>query len=197
MSACIPTYMLASSLIGEGMNWWQAVLTITLGNTIVLIPMILNAHAGTRYGISFPVYCRASFGIRGANIPAVLRALVACGWFGIQTWIGGEAIYKITAIFIPSIADLAPHVPRPINLAQFGCFLIFWAINMLVIYKGIESIRILLNIKAPLLIILGLILLGWAYGPPTASGPCSRNLQRIRSRPAQGRPILAFFRAAH
>src|SRR4051794_40599087 len=102
MSACIPTYMLASSLIAEGMNWWQAILTITLGNTIVLVPMVLNAHAGTKYGIPFPVYCRASFGIRGANVPAMLRALVACGWFGIQTWIGGEAIYKIVTIYRPA-----------------------------------------------------------------------------------------------
>src|SRR5678815_5609915 len=104
MSACIPTYMLASSLIGEGMNWWQAILTIFLGNVIVLIPMVLNAHAGTLYGIPFPVYCRASFGTRGANVPALLRALVACGWFGIQTWIGGSAIYKILAVFVPSVA---------------------------------------------------------------------------------------------
>jgi NCS1 family nucleobase:cation symporter-1 len=91
MSACIPTYMLASSLIGGGMNWWQAVLTIFLGNVIVLVPMVLNAHAGTKYGIPFPVYCRASFGTLGANVPAILRALVACGWFGIQAWIGGNA----------------------------------------------------------------------------------------------------------
>ena len=91
MSACIPTYMLASSLIGGGMNWWQAVLTIFLGNLIVLVPMVLNAHAGTKYGIPFPVYCRASFGTLGANVPAILRALVACGWFGIQAWIGGDA----------------------------------------------------------------------------------------------------------
>jgi len=101
MSACIPTYMLASSLIAGGMNWWQAVLTIFLGNVIVLIPMVLNAHAGTKYGIPFPVYCRASFGTLGANIPALLRALVACGWFGIQAWIGGDAIYKILAVFVP------------------------------------------------------------------------------------------------
>src|SRR4051812_16394711 len=98
MSACIPTYMLASSLISGGMNWWEAVLTIFLANVIVLIPMILNAHAGTRYGIPFPVYCRAAFGTVGANVPAVLRALVACGWFGIQTWIGGAAIYKICVV---------------------------------------------------------------------------------------------------
>src|SRR5262245_37410629 len=100
MSACIPTYMLASSLIDGGMNWWQAVLTIFLGNLIVLIPMVLNAHAGTKYGIPFPVYCRASFGLLGANVPAMLRALVACGWFGIQTCIGGWADSKILAIFI-------------------------------------------------------------------------------------------------
>src|SRR5881392_692548 len=105
MSACIPTYMLASSLIGGGMNWWQAIFTIFLGNLIVVIPMILNAHAGTRYGIPFPVFCRASFGTRGANIPALMRAFVACGWFGIQTWIGGNAIYKITSIFAPSLAQ--------------------------------------------------------------------------------------------
>src|SRR5919107_111702 len=92
MSACIPTYMLASSLIDGGMNWWQAILTIFLGNTIVLIPMILNGRAGATYGIPFPVFARASFGTAGANIPAILRAIVACGWFGIQTWIGGAAI---------------------------------------------------------------------------------------------------------
>src|SRR3712207_533937 len=94
MSACIPTYMLASSLIGGGMNWSQAILTIFLGNLIVVIPMVLNAHAGTRYGIPFPVFCRASFGTLGANVPALLRAFVACGWFGIQTWIGGAAVYR-------------------------------------------------------------------------------------------------------
>src|SRR5678809_1669624 len=105
MSLCIPTYMLASSLIGGGMNWWQAILTIFLGNLIVVIPMILNAHAGTMYGIPFPVFCRASFGIVGANIPALLRALVACGWFGIQAWIGGSAIYKIACVFWPDLGE--------------------------------------------------------------------------------------------
>jgi NCS1 family nucleobase:cation symporter-1 len=163
MSACVPTYMLASGMIDSGMNWWQAVLTIFLGNLIVLVPMVLNAHAGTKYGIPFPVYCRASFGILGANVPALLRALVACGWFGIQTWIGGWAIYKILAEFIPSWGTLEALPVIGINAAQLGCFLFFWAINMWVVYKGIESIRMLLNIKAPLLIALGLALLAWAY----------------------------------
>src|SRR5437870_630589 len=118
MSLCIPTYMLASSLIDGGMNWWQAVLTIFLGNTVVLIPMVLNAHAGTRYGIPFPVYCRASFGILGANVPALLRALVACGWFGIQTWIGGEAIYQILVMYLPSWRELPVIEGLDINAAQ-------------------------------------------------------------------------------
>ena len=171
LSACIPTYMLASSLIAEGMNWWQAVSTIFLGNTIVLIPMVLNAHAGTKYGIPFPVYCRASFGILGANVPALLRAFVACGWFGIQTWIGGWAIYQILAIFFPDWKEL-PMIPGlDINAAQLACFLVFWAINIAVIYRGIESIRFLLNIKAPLLILLGLALLGWAYQEAGGFGP--------------------------
>src|SRR4051812_1601094 len=123
MSACIPTYMLASGLIGSGMNWSQAVLTIFLGNVIVVIPMILNAHAGTRYGIPFPVFCRASFGVKGANVPAVLRALVACGWFGIQTWIGGDAIYKILGVFAPSMLGGAPLPVLHITAMQFTCFL--------------------------------------------------------------------------
>jgi NCS1 family nucleobase:cation symporter-1 len=195
MCACIPTYMIASSLIAEGMNWWQAVLTITLGNTIVLIPMILNAHAGTRYGISFPVYCRASFGLRGANIPAMLRALVACGWFGIQTWIGGEAIYKIASVFFPSLATW-PNTFLKINLAQFACFMLFWAINMFVIYKGIESIRILLNIKAPLLIVLGLLLLAWAYSNAHGFGPMLSQPSAFEAGGAKEGKFWPFFFAA-
>jgi NCS1 family nucleobase:cation symporter-1 len=170
MSACIPTYMLASSLIDGGMNWWQAVLTVFLGNVVVLIPMVLNAHAGTRYGIPFPVYCRASFGVLGANVPALLRALVACGWFGIQSWIGGAAIYTILAVFLPGWSEL-PKAYFGLNVAQLGCFFAFWAINVLVIYLGIDSIRLLLNIKAPLLIALGLLLLGWAYQSAHGFGP--------------------------
>ncbi len=178
MAACIPTYMLASSLIGGGMNWWQAVLTIFLGNVIVLVPMILNAHAGTKYGIPFPVYCRAAFGTRGANIPALMRAFVACGWFGIQTWIGGNAIFKILAIFMPSLAAGHPLPLLGISLAQFVCFLFFWAVNVWVIHRGIETIRHLLNIKAPLLIALGLLLLWWAYREAGGFGP-------ILSQPSQ------------
>lgn len=171
MAACVPTYMLASSLIEGGMNWWQAILTVFLGNAIVLVPMVLNAHAGTKYGIPFPVFCRASFGTNGANIPALMRAVVACGWFGIQTWIGGMAIFKITAVFFPSINDPAAHQFLGISSAQFGCFLFFWIINMIVVIRGIDSIRLLLQIKAPLLIVLGLLLLAWAYRAAGGFGP--------------------------
>src|SRR5471032_350819 len=171
MSACIPTYMLASSLIGGGMNWWEAILTIFLGNLIVVVPMILNAHAGTKYGIPFPVLCRASFGTTGANIPALLRAFVACGWFGIQAWIGGNAIYKILAVFWPSLAGGSTDNFLGITGAQFLCFLFFWGINMWVIWRGIDTIRVLLNIKAPLLIALGLLLLYWAYRNAGGFGP--------------------------
>jgi NCS1 family nucleobase:cation symporter-1 len=170
MSACVPTYMLASSLVGGGMNWWEAILTIFLGNTIVLVPILLNAHAGTRYGIPFPVLCRASFGTRGANIPAMLRALVACGWFGIQSWIGGDAICRILAVFFPAFGA-GPQNALGITLPQFACFMAFWGINMWVVFKGIDSIRILLNIKAPLLMALGLVFLVWAYRGAGGFGP--------------------------
>ncbi|QEG35077.1 NCS1 family nucleobase:cation symporter-1 [Bythopirellula goksoeyrii] len=170
MAACVPTYMLASGMIDEGMNWWQAIITIFLGNVIVLVPMILNAHAGTKYGIPFPVYCRPSFGILGANVPALLRALVACGWFGIQAWIGGAAIYQIIVSFVPAWSSLENLPFIDINLAEVACFMFFWAINMWVIYMGVESIRVLLNIKAPLLIGLGLALLAWAYDEANGFG---------------------------
>jgi NCS1 family nucleobase:cation symporter-1 len=195
MSACVTTYTLASSMIDGGMNWWQAVLTIFLANTIVLIPMVLNAHAGTRYGIPFPVYCRASFGIRGANIPALLRALVACGWFGIQTWIGGAAIYAILGVMFPSLLKIKPTI-LSINEPQFACFLFFWAINMAVVHAGINSIRILLNIKAPLLIALGLALLAWAGVQAGGFGPMlSQPSQFVEGGPKAGQFWLFFFPA--
>jgi len=171
MSACIPTYTLASSMIDQGMNWSQAIVTILLGNIIVLIPMILNAHAGTKYGISFPIYCRSSFGIVGANVPAILRAFVACGWFGIQTWIGGAAIFSILAIIVPSVATSESIPGLGISSPQLGCFMFFWLLNMIVIFRGIDSIRFLLNVKAPLLIVLGILFLGWAYVAADGFGP--------------------------
>jgi len=171
LAACIPTYMLASSLIEGGMNWWQALLTICLGNAIVLIPMLLNAHAGTKYGVSFPVLCRAPFGMRGANVAAVLRAFVACGWFGIQCWIGGGAIFKVAAIYFPSWSSL-PDLPwLGINIYELLCFSAFWLLNVWIVWNGTDSVRKLLNYKAPLLILLGLALLVWAYVAAGGFGP--------------------------
>ena len=164
MAVCIPTYMLASSLINQGMNWWQAMLTILLGNVIVLIPMILNAHVGTKYGIPLPVFLRLNFGVDGAVLAALLRGLVACGWFGIQTWIGGSAIYQLLLIGMPGLADslyLGDFIG--LNIGQLACFLLFWAMNMYIIFKGIDSIKKLETWAAPFLLIIGLCLLGWAW----------------------------------
>jgi NCS1 family nucleobase:cation symporter-1 len=163
MSVCIPTYMLASGLIAGGMSWKQAICTILLGNLIVLVPMLLNAHAGTRYGIPFPVLVRASFGVKGANVPAVLRALVACGWFGIQTWIGGQAIYSMLLIVWPAASALTGGV--------WICFLAFWALNMYVIYRGIETIKFLEGIGAPFMLGVGLLLLWWITAKAGGFGP--------------------------
>jgi len=173
MSVCIPTYMLASGLIAGGMSWWQAVVTIFLGNLIVLIPMLLNAHAGTRYGIPFPVFVRASFGVRGANVPAILRALVACGWFGIQAWIGGQAIYAMLRIVWPGAANVAG--------CSWICFFLFWAINMAVIWRGIETIKFLEGIGAPFMLVVGLLLLFWITRKAGGFGPVLRAHSKFHS----------------
>jgi nucleobase:cation symporter-1, NCS1 family len=163
MSVNIPTYMLASGMIAGGMNWKQALFTVFLGNVLVLIPMLLNAHAGAQYGIPFPVFARASFGVLGANVPAILRALVACGWFGIQTWIGGEAINAMLVALVPAWA----HVAYGAAL----CFAFFWLLNVLVILRGIETIRFLQGISAPFLLLIGLALLLWARSKAGGFGP--------------------------
>ncbi len=153
MSMEITTYQLASSLIAKGMDWKQAVGTVLLGNLIVLVPMLLNAHAGTRYGIPFPVFIRAPFGVRGANLPAILRAVVACGWFGIQSWIGGTAIHSMLAVIWPSVAASAG--------IKWACFLVFWLLNMVIVWRGVESIRHLQAFGAPFMFIMAAALLIW------------------------------------
>ncbi len=163
MCVCIPTYMLAAGLIAGGMNWWQAILTITLGNFIVLIPMVLNAHAGTKYGIPFPVLVRGPFGVMGAHVPSILRALVACGWFGIQTWIGGAAINAMAVVLVPEWKEftLGPWV-------SFGAF---WLMNVYFIVHGTESIKKLEALAAPFLLLVGIGLFVWAYMEGGGFGP--------------------------
>lgn len=190
MSLCIPTYMLASSLIEGGMNWWQSILTIFIGNTVVLIPMILNGHAGAKYGIPFPVFARVSFGTRGANIPAILRAIVACGWFGIQTWIGGFSVYQMMKLWFPSLSTMPQVFPASFGLETGPaiCFFLFWLLNMWVVYLGVESIRKLLVFKAFFLPLAALALLIWAINAGHGLGP-------ILSQPSklQGPAFWSFF----
>ena len=172
MAVCIPTYTLASGLIGQGMNWSQAVITIFLGNLIVLVPMTLNAHPGTAYGIPFPVLLRASFGTFGSNIPALMRGIVACGWFGIQTWVGGAAIYSTAAVvlgFDPALRQALPVLG--ISAGEFSCFLAFWAVNVFFIWRGMESIKWLEMLSAPFLLIIGLVLVYWAWSAADGFGP--------------------------
>ena len=155
MAIVITTYALAAGLMAAGMNWWQALLTISLGNLIVLVPMLLNAHAGTKYGVPFPVFVRASFGVRGANFAAMARALVACGWFGIQTWLGGLALDALTTALWGGWANVPGH--------QFIAFFVFWAIQVAIILAGIEGVKYFESLSAPLLIVGSIALLVWGF----------------------------------
>jgi NCS1 family nucleobase:cation symporter-1 len=181
MSMEVSTYMLASGLIAGGMNWKQAIGTILLGNLIVLVPLLLNAHAGAKYGIPFPVFVRAPFGVRGANVPAILRAIVACGWFGIQSWIGGQAIHAMLVVVWPGVAA--------VQWSVWACFLGFWALNMAVVWKGVESIRFFQGFSAPFMLVMALALLVFALVKAGGFGPMLSEPSRFHSTGA----FLRFF----
>ncbi|MEH6536167.1 MAG: NCS1 family nucleobase:cation symporter-1 [Psychroserpens sp.] len=157
MAVCIPTYLLASYMIKSGLNWYEALIIIGVANLIITIPMVLNGHAGVKYGIPFPVIGRAAFGTKGVHLASVTRGIIACGWFGVQTWIGGLAIYAIFNAVTGSTGELE------LSVGKFVSFGIFWLINMYFIWKGTESIKWLETYSAPILVIMGIALIYWSY----------------------------------
>jgi NCS1 family nucleobase:cation symporter-1 len=171
MAHCIPTYMLASGLMATGMNWWQALITILLGNTIVLIPILLNSHPGTKYGIPFPVFARAAYGTIGSNLPALMRALVACGWFGIQAWIGGEALHTFFKTILPGWPTLLGNGLGSHTTTEWLSFLLFWGINIFIIYRGMDLLRKVENWAAPFVLVMTAVLLWWAIDRAHGLGP--------------------------
>lgn len=172
MAHCIPTYMLAGGLIALGMSWKEALFTITLGNLIVLVPMLLNAHPGTKYGIPFPILARASFGVFGANIPALLRAGVACGWFGINTFVGGAAFNLLFSALIPGWKSMGGSFTiMGLSLPMAISFMIFWLIQIYIIFKGMDLIRRFENWAAPVVIVLALVLVIWIITAAHGFGP--------------------------
>jgi len=172
MAVQIPTYTLASNLIRSGMNWWQALLTILLGNVIIVVPMVLNGQPGTKYGIPFPVLLRSAFGTLGSNIPALMRGIVACGWFGIQTWIGGAAIYGAASVIFGFDPDKKIIIEwLGLSAGQFLSFMLFWALNVFFILKGMDSIKWLETLSAPFLLIIGALLMFWAWDAANGFGP--------------------------
>jgi nucleobase:cation symporter-1, NCS1 family len=185
MSVCIPTYMLAAGMIAAGLNWWQSLLAVLLGNAIVFVPLAINGHAGTRYGIPFPVFARASFGIRGAHVPSLLRSVIACGWFGIQTWIGGFAINVILGILWDGWRSLGGEWRFMGNAAPlYLSFAIFWLVNMYFVWAGTESIKWMETLAAPFLLATGVALLAWAASRGDGLG----NVLAASERLAQSRP---------
>jgi len=182
MAHCIPTYMLAGGLIAVGMNWWQALVTIGLGNLIVLVPILLNAHPGTKYGVPFPVLARASFGTVGANVPAMLRAIVACGWFGIQTYIGGEAVKTFIVAMWPGFGTLGGASSfAGLSVPSALTFFLFWGLNILIIYRGMNAVRVFENWAAPIVLVLAGALLVWVVARAGGIGPMLAQPSRFRS----------------
>ena len=194
MAICIPTYTLASSLVDQGWTWQAAVGAVVVGNFVVLVPIVLNSHAGTRYGIPFPVLVRSSFGVLGANVPALLRAVVACGWFGIQTWIGGWAIYKLIEALWPGIATLPALLPAGVglNTGEAVCFLLFWALNVWIVLRGMDSIKFLETWGSPFLLAVGAALLIWAWRRAGGLAPMLANPPGAGSR---GTAVTSLFGA--
>jgi NCS1 family nucleobase:cation symporter-1 len=174
MAHCIPTYMLASGMIGQGMAWWQALATILAGNLIVLAPILLNSHPGTKYGIPFPVFARAAYGTSGANLPALMRALIACGWFGINTWIGGHALQVLLVSLWPGWQTLLGTADYPFHAfgnTQWISFALFWGLNIFIIFRGMELLRRVERFAAPFVLVMTALLLAWMINEAGGLGP--------------------------
>jgi NCS1 family nucleobase:cation symporter-1 len=163
MCLCLPTYSLASGMIALGMNWWESVLTILIGNCVVLVPILLVSHAGTKYGIPYPVFARLWFGTRGAHIPSLARAVIAAGWFGINAWFGGQAVDAILSKVVAGWSNIGIHLPL--------AFVIFWAINVAIAMRGPQAIGRLAVIAAPTLALCALALFVWALHRAGGFGP--------------------------
>src|SRR5437763_1527747 len=189
MAHCIPTYMLASGLIGAGMAWWQALVTVLLGNLIVLVPILLNSHPGTKYGIPFPVFARAAYGTTGSNLPALMRALVACGWFGINAWIGGAALQALFASLWPGWDTLAGDFDG-YPTTQWLSFLLFWGLNILIIFRGMEVLRRVERWAAPFVLVMTALLVVWAIWRAGGVGPL---LERTTFAAPKDNPDATFF----
>jgi NCS1 family nucleobase:cation symporter-1 len=181
MAHCIPTYMLASGLMSAGMSWWQALFTILLGNTIVLVPILLNSHPGTKYGIPFPVFARAAYGTIGSNVPALMRALVACGWFGIQAWIGGEALFTLFTSLVPGWPTLLGPGFAGHTTTEWLSFLLFWALNVAIIYRGMNLLRLVENWAAPFVLVMTGLLVVWALREAGGVGPLLQQPGKFRT----------------
>ena len=186
MAHCIPTYMLASGLMASGMSWAQALVTILLGNTIVLVPILLNSHPGTKYGIPFPVFARAAYGTFGSNVPALMRALVACGWFGIQAWIGGEAVNMFFRNVVPGWPKLLGAGFGGHTTTEWLSFLLFWGLNISIIYRGMDLVREVENWAAPFVLVMTAVLLWWAISSAHGLGP-------LLSQPGKFRTLREFW----
>lgn len=171
MVMCIPAYTLSASLIDSGMSGWQAVITVFIANAIVLLPMLLIGHAGTKYGIPYAVLARSSFGTAGARLPALMRAIVACGWYGIQTWFGGQMIYTLVGVLLGHPMGGDKIAGLGINGGQLLCFLAFWAIQFWYIVHGMDAIRKLETYTAPLKIAICFVLLAWVHEKAGGFGP--------------------------
>ena len=186
MAHCIPTYMLASGLMASGMSWEQALVTILLGNTIVLAPILLNSHPGTKYGIPFPVFARAAYGTFGSNVPALMRALVACGWFGIQSWIGGEAVNTFFKTVVPGWPLLLGAGFGGHATTEWVSFALFWTLNIYIIYRGMDLVREVENWAAPFVLVMTAVLVLWAIRSAHGLGP-------LLSQPGKFRTLREFW----
>jgi len=158
----IPTYMLASALVGMGMSAFGAAATVLLGNTLLVVPLLLNAHGPARYGVPFAVYVRAAYGISGAHVATLVRGFVACGWFGIQTWIGGQALHVFLGSLFPSWLEFAN--------GQWVAFGIFWMLNVALSLRGLQGLRYIENFAAPFVLVMTCALLLWAISSVGFSG---------------------------
>jgi NCS1 family nucleobase:cation symporter-1 len=157
-------YVFAGSLFALGLTSWQVLIALLVGIGIVNVFANLIAKSSQQNGVPYPVICRATFGVLGANIPAVIRGLIAVAWYGIQTYLASSAFVIVLLKFAPQLmpyADVHHHGWLGLSMLGWAGFMVLWVLQALVFWNGMETIKKFIDFAGPAVYVVMFILAGY------------------------------------